>query len=70
MELNSGYLGKVFGGSTTAASNIGGLALVLLVLPGIVLPFFSGASMTAVEYWKTASPIMTLIFGYLFGKNT
>jgi hypothetical protein len=69
MDLESGWLGKLFGSSKIAPSNIAGLTLLLLVLPGVALLFFSGSSMTAADYWKFITPIVTLILGYLFGKN-
>ncbi len=75
MDLESGWLGVAFGGSRTAPSNIAGLCLLLIVLPGIFLLFQaapavgSTAGMGAAEYWKIAAPIVTLILGYLFGKS-
>jgi hypothetical protein len=69
MALDSGLLGKVFGGSKTAPTNIAGLCLVLFVVPGIVLLFYDGAKLSAKEYWASLTPIVTLILGYLFGKN-
>ncbi len=69
MDLESGWLGKLFGSSKIAPCNIAGLCLLLLVVPGIALLFFSGTTMTAGDYWKFITPIVTLILGYLFGKN-
>ena len=69
MDLESGWLGKLFGGSRNAPSNIAGLSLLLLVAPGIALLFIPGTSMTAADYWKFITPIVTLILGYVFGTN-
>jgi len=69
MDLESGWLGKLFGSSKTAPSNIAGLSLLLLLSPGIALLFTAGTAMTAGDYWKLITPIITLILGYLFGKN-
>jgi len=70
MDLDSGWLGKVFGSSSSAPSNIAGLSLILMLAAGFVLLFWTGAAMAAGDYWKTIIPIVTLIFGYLFGKKT
>ncbi|MDP1666562.1 MAG: hypothetical protein Q8L79_15740 [Methylobacter sp.] len=68
MDLESGWLGKLFGNSKTAPSNIACLCLLLLLVPGIALLFFAGTT-SAGDYWNLITPIITLIFGYLFGKN-
>lgn len=67
MDLESGLLGKFFGGANTAPSNIAGFMLVSLVLAGICVTLFQ--SIAATEYWKYATPIITLVFGYLSGKK-
>jgi uncharacterized membrane protein HdeD (DUF308 family) len=65
----SGLLGKLFGNSENAPTNIAGLVMMLLVFSGIAMLFTTGTSMTASEYWKIILPVITLIIGYLFGKN-
>jgi hypothetical protein len=70
MDLDSGWLGKLFGGSTTAPTNIAGLSLMLLLIAGVALLFFNSATMTAADYWKIITPIITLVLGYLFGKKS
>ncbi len=69
MDLESGWLGQVFGGARTAPSNIAGLCVLLLIFAGIALVFLTGAGMSAPDYWKIAAPIITLILGFLFGKS-
>lgn len=68
MDLESGVLGKFFGGVNTAPSNIAGFLLVSLVLSGIFVTFFQPAT-TATEYWKYATPLITLVFGFISGKK-
>ena len=68
MELESGTLGKFFGGANTAPSNIAGFMLVSFVLAGIAVTLFQSSSSTT-EYWKYATPMITLVFGFLSGKK-
>ena len=68
MDLESGVLGKFFGGASTAPSNIAGFMLVSLITAGIGIALFQSAS-AATEYWKYATPIITLVFGFISGKK-
>jgi hypothetical protein len=68
MDLEHGWLGKVFGSSKNAPINIAGFFLILLAIPGIGLLFCDG-KMPAGDYWKLFSPIATLILGYMFGRK-
>lgn len=68
MDLEAGWLGKIFGADKRASSNIAGLLIALLVVSGIALLFFN-SSIPALEYWKIISPLITLALGYLFGIN-
>ena len=70
MDLDSGFLGKIFGSSATAPSNIAGLVLIVLLVSGVAILFVNSASMTAGDYWKIIIPIITLVLGYLFGKKS
>ena len=70
LDLESGLLGKIFGSSKSAPSNIASLCLLLILISGIALTFGISGKMEASEYWKYLSPTMSLIFGYLFGKNS
>lgn len=69
MDLESGWLGKVFGNHANAPTNIAGFVAVFLILAGIGMVAFSGWEKSA-EFWKVISPLLTLVLGYLFGKNS
>ena len=62
MNLDAGLLGKIFGNSSSAPSNIAGISILIL------LGFSVYVNQTNI--WSTTSPIITLILGYLFGKQT
>ncbi len=68
MDLESGWLGKAFGNHANAPTNIAGFVAVCLILAGIGMVVFSGWEKSA-EFWKVISPLLTLVLGYLFGKN-
>ena len=70
LDLDSGVLGKVFGGFKNAPYNIAGMSLFLLFAIGIVVLFVPDLNMTATEYWKYSSSVITLILGYLFGRSS
>lgn len=66
MSLDAGWLGKLFGAAQNAPSNIAGLALLILLVAGIIVPLINGVIYA--EFWKIIAPIITMILGYLFGK--
>ena len=68
MDLEAGWLGKIFGAGNKAASNIAGLLVTLLTVSGFFVLFIE-SSVSALEYWKTITPIITLALGYIFGKG-
>ncbi|MBI3821504.1 MAG: hypothetical protein HY289_02365 [Planctomycetes bacterium] len=68
MDLESGWLGRVFGSPKNAAVNIGGLVAILVVIAGVIMTFFPGGA-TATETWKIVTPIVTMVLGFLFGKK-
>jgi hypothetical protein len=69
MDLEAGWLGKCFGGSSNAPLNIAGLLVVLLVGSGVSVLFFQSA-IPASDYWKIIVPLLTLVMGYVFGKGS
>lgn len=72
MELEAGWFGRCFGSGKNAATNISGVALLLLILTfiGVIcISFKTGETNIAFDYLKIISPIITLILGFLFGKN-
>jgi len=68
MDLESGWLGKLFGNKANAPANIAGVIVILLVLSGLFITFIK-AEIQPKEYWSIISSIITLILGYLFGKK-
>ncbi len=70
LDLESGYLGKIFGGVKNAPANIAGLCLSVLLLAGVATIFVEKINISTDEYWKYSFSIITLILGYLFGKNS
>lgn len=69
MDLEHGHLGKLFGNSRNAPFNIAGCVVLLLIASGIGMSFFP-ALIAPKEYWGIVVPIITLVLGYLFGKNS
>jgi len=65
MNLDAGLFGKIFGNSTSAPSNIAGITVLLLL--GVSI-YMTGTKIST-EIWTTTSPMISLILGYLFGKN-
>lgn len=68
MNLEAGYLGKIFGSEKNAPLNIAGIVSIVLILAGVLIIYIPGG-ITCIEYWKTVVPILTMILGYLFGKK-
>ena len=66
MNLEAGWFGKVFGNATSAPTNIAGISIILLL--GISI--YMTASKISTDIWSVTSPLISLILGYLFGKNT
>lgn len=59
--LNPGLLGHIFGSAEYAPTNISGMTLIfVLVICAIV---------NSMQLWQTIVPIITVILGYMFGKN-
>jgi len=69
MELESGFLGKFFGSSSNAPTNIAGIIALLLTVACISLLFFP-SNIPALEFLKLVLPVITGVLGYLFGKGT
>lgn len=67
MDLESGWLGRVFGAPTHAPNNITGFLIVILVLTGVGMWIFE--MQQSADYWSKTIPIITLGLGYLFGKS-
>jgi hypothetical protein len=64
MDIESGMLGKFFGGRNTAPTNIAGLALVLLLLCSLLSIVVPGQTPSS-EVWKFTSPLLGTMIGFL-----
>ena len=69
MDLDSGWLGKIFGNRANAPTNIAGFVAGCLILSGIYMLACVGGD-RATEYWKLVTPLLTLVLGFVFGKNS
>lgn len=63
-----GYLGAFFGGVENAPTSISGFIVILLIVIGGLISFCKEYAF-AMDYWKAILPIVTALFGYLFGKS-
>jgi hypothetical protein len=61
MDIDVGILGKFFGNSSNAPTNIAGITILVLLC---ATPFIDDLK------WEQSIPIITLALGYLFGKKT
>jgi hypothetical protein len=62
-----GKMGDFLGIGENGSINIAGIVIILLVVVGGILTFVNFHN--SEDYWKIVSPLITLAFGYLFGKN-
>jgi hypothetical protein len=69
MDLESGWLGRAFGSRANAPTNIAGFVAVCLILAGVGMVGFVGWEHSS-EFWKVISPLIALVLGFLFGKNS
>jgi len=69
MDLESGWLGRLFGSNKNAPLNIAGFTVVFLLTSGVVVLFVQSA-IPAGEYWKIIVPLLTLVTGFIFGKGS
>ena len=72
LELEAGWLGKIFGSSDNTPVHIAGFVVILLVVSGIVYTFVPDEkkSLQTGEFWKTIAPIILTTLGYIFGAST
>lgn len=68
MDLEAGWLGNLFGGGKTAAMNISGLVICLLVVCGFLFSCWRGFT-ESLPYWQLVLPTITLVLGYIFGRK-
>jgi hypothetical protein len=69
LTLDAGWLGGFFGTGPQASTSITGLVVLILACGGLLMAFLRN-DMTATEYWKIASPIITGGLGFIFGRKT
>jgi hypothetical protein len=71
-----GYLGKLWGSSSSIPNNIAALASIVLIATGIFYTFCTmnlsqdKISLPIKDFWAIISPLITLAIGYLFGDKT
>jgi len=71
----SGWLGKIWGVTSSVPHNIAALTIFVLLLFGIIYTYScinipsEKLSISIAGFWGIISPIITLSFGYLFGKG-
>ncbi|AWF80528.1 hypothetical protein BTJ40_06735 [Microbulbifer sp. A4B17] len=69
VDLDSGFLGKIFGDKAHSPSNISGLVVLLLLCLNIYGIVFKIEGVEPLELWQATTPLITLILGFLFGKK-
>ncbi|MGO9245330.1 MAG: hypothetical protein ACLPT4_05645 [Verrucomicrobiia bacterium] len=71
LTLKSGILGRVFGVGTDAAIHIVGLIAFVLVFACVIYTFIpqNATSFAVADFWKTITPILTTLMGFLFGRS-
>jgi hypothetical protein len=69
MHLDAGLLGKIFGNSETAPTNICGIVAFLLIVTGTIMIFYE-SKVDPFDYWKSIIvPLLSVMLGYLFGRG-
>ena len=68
-RLDAGWLGKLFGSTQSAPSNIAGIVLISLIAIGIYSVVDPPEEISTLEIWKVLAPIMTMTLGYIFGRH-
>ena len=66
-RIEIGYIGKFLGKGDAARNNITAVIISALTLSGILVSLIRFQD--SLEYWKIILPIITLGFGYLWGKG-
>ncbi|MDX7784868.1 hypothetical protein [Aeromonas caviae] len=69
LDLEAGFLGRFFGSKSSAPSNIAGLTILSLIFISLLGTAIKFDGLETSELWKITTPMITLILGYLFGKN-
>jgi hypothetical protein len=64
-----GWFGRLFGPAPNAPIGIAGFIALLFAFASVVV-LFVPANMAAKDYVDTVLPVISVMVGYLFGKNT
>ncbi len=67
-EIEAGWFGKIFGLGELGKIHITASSMFMLILSGILFVFWKDFN-NGVEYWKIITPLLTLGFGYIWGKK-
>ena len=62
-----GWLGKIWGVSSSIPNNVAALTIVLLLIVGCLMTLKLDNIDDITNLWKALSPFITLAFGYLCG---
>ena len=68
MSLESGLLGRVFGGRTTAPTNIAGLVIAVMLVLAAVSVFRSDVAERD-KILQTVATVLGLALGFVFGRG-
>ena len=66
-RIEAGLLGRIFGTGDSAIRNVIGLVVILLVMGGLATTLLGNQNYPAIEYWRTATPLITGALSYLAG---
>lgn len=75
-KVDHGFLGLLWGTSSSIPNNIAAFSIVLLVFFGIIYSILCSnlpvdkIGLSIKDCWTIITPIITLAFGYLFGEKT
>ena len=66
-----GTLGRLFGSSSNAPTNIIGVITFTLIIVGIIYTFIPDTwkSCSTYQFWTLILPVITSMIGYFFGVN-
>ncbi|MFT3934175.1 MAG: hypothetical protein QM726_11205 [Chitinophagaceae bacterium] len=74
-RVNQGYLGKIWGSSSSIPNNVAALSVIILILTGIGYTYcmmttpLDRIPLSIKDFWSIISPLITLAIGYLFGDK-
>lgn len=68
MDLQVGWLGKIFGSEENAPNNICGIIALILVIASCIVCIWP-TRIEPSDYLSHIVPVVTTILGYLFGKS-